>query len=250
MVEPLDIICMFCIHKINDYDKYSLKAEQIQSELKMLMHNKIYIKHEPKEELDNVSIGSYETEMNTDPEEDMNEVVSTDVDAKPANMSAHFDWNSAKDNEELKKRNLSMFGDLSGQTKRKIKTEKTQKKTVKKKKSGEVYQCTFPPCDRRFPTKTRLLNHLQLHSTDRPFQCSFCGKFYKTKDCLRSHQRVVHKNADLRVICDTCGLAFTRKPSLERHYKAAHLKLRYELINLEKNYFLKLLEIFENSTFF
>ncbi|XP_070507913.1 zinc finger protein OZF-like [Chironomus tepperi] len=226
MIEMSDIICNFCVQKLNDFDKFSLKAEQIQSELKMLMHNKIYIKQEPKEELDDVSIGSYETEMNTDNEDAVNEVVSTDVDKKPVNMSAHFDWNSTKDNEELKKRNLSMFEDLKSRPKKRIKNEKSQKTTPKKKKNDVVYQCTFPPCDRRFPTKTRLLNHLQLHSTDRPFQCSFCGKFYKTKDCLRSHQRVVHRNADLRVICDTCGLAFTRKPSLERHYKAAHLKLR------------------------
>jgi uncharacterized Zn-finger protein len=216
-IDPPDIICSTCTNKLNDFDEFTSKAESIQSDLRALLNRKVYVKQEPKEEFDNASMVSNETDLNSD-----HDVTIPQIEFAP-NVSAHFDWNS-----DLRTSSHGLFESNFVNLMPEPSPWKKPKKSPKKspRKHDEVFQCTFSPCDRRFPTHTRLLNHLQLHSKDRPYQCSFCGKFYKTKDCLRSHQRVVHKNADLRVICDACGLAFTRKPSLERHFKATHLKLR------------------------
>ncbi|KAG5667642.1 hypothetical protein PVAND_015616 [Polypedilum vanderplanki] len=214
-INSFDMICINCTKKLNDFDEFSSKAEKIQNELCSLLNHKIQIKQEPKEEFDNVSIATF----NSDNEND-HDITIPQIDYSP-NVSAHFDWNN-----DMKNPNHDIFESNFVNLMPETSKKKRQKKLAKKRSTNEVFQCTFPPCDKRFPTKTRLLNHLQLHSKNRPYQCSFCGKFYKTKDCLRSHQRVVHKNAEIRVICDKCGLAFTRKPSLERHFKAKHLKLR------------------------
>lgn len=180
-----------------------------------MMSTKFYIKEEPIENCDNVSIGSYETEMNTDVENEVELAVALKSPREQKIINETFLWNITIPQQHVQSIPKSR------------KPKKSQKIRPAKGMKSEIFLCTFESCDRRFESLKRLQHHLQLHSTERPFQCSFCGKFYKTRDCLRSHQRVVHRNADLRVICDTCGLAFTRKPSLERHYKAAHLKLRW-----------------------
>lgn len=224
-----------CLEKCNEFDEYSTKAEQIQRDFRLILQRKIQIKQEPKDydypyaaaaDIFTPSTSFAISNICTMPE--WNPV-------KQENSNFNFETNPVDEDFRLQ----GFDDDSASDDLNPINTEKKSTLKVKKSTSGkrgrppkpkesqtttEMFHCTEPGCERRFDCRAKLNFHVQYHSKVRNHQCQQCGKCFKTKSCLGSHRRAVHK--DKRVICDTCGMNFSRKQGLLRHYQAAHLGLR------------------------
>lgn len=106
------------------------------------------------------------------------------------------------------------------------------------------FACKHVNCDKKFPTATKLKNHIKLkhdkkfssicsicnigfvktssykahmisHSTEKKFNCTKCDKSYKTISNLNFHMKY-HKEK-LPFTCDICSKGFMRKEYLEAH---------------------------------
>jgi uncharacterized Zn-finger protein len=92
-------------------------------------------------------------------------------------------------------------------------------------------------CSKGFYEMHQLKHHLATHeffnddtsNSSRPFRCDFddCGKFFRTKQCLRQHQKS-HDNSK-RFKCPKCSKDFSRTRSLRAHIQELHdKKTRFE----------------------
>lgn len=81
-------------------------------------------------------------------------------------------------------------------------------------KSKTKISCDY--CGKNFMFKSRLMQHLATHSSERPFTCSRCPKAFSRKDSLMAHE-ITHTNVK-PYKCDRCVAHFTRRHSLKKHY--------------------------------
>jgi KRAB domain-containing zinc finger protein len=66
------------------------------------------------------------------------------------------------------------------------------------------------------------------HKTDeaRPFKCNQCPATFKILNHLRSHQKIVHSQAEKQFSCDNCNKGFVFKYLLTSHIRYAHSDIR------------------------
>ncbi|XP_064627760.1 zinc finger protein 554-like [Lineus longissimus] len=92
------------------------------------------------------------------------------------------------------------------------------------------YECLV--CKRAFPHGNSLSRHLKLHTGERPFKCSQCGKAFIESGALRKHAFEKHRHSLyyqnrtpaspwplVLFPCQVCGMKFTRKQVLHRHWR-------------------------------
>lgn len=188
------VICQICLIKLQSYDEYSMKAMNVQMELKFLLDkpdDSISIFHKIKIEDED----DQETEKEEEPD-------------SYNNSANNFLLLSEEDKPTTFRPAISNF---------------YRPRILQSPK--EIYPCDYPNCEKIFKTRSKLSFHKTFHTSERNHQCHLCHKYYKTSICLRSHMRI-HFNANRRVICDMCGDSFTTKQSVLRHFTTAHLKLR------------------------
>ncbi|XP_070547133.1 gastrula zinc finger protein XlCGF26.1-like [Ptychodera flava] len=73
-----------------------------------------------------------------------------------------------------------------------------------------------PVCQKKFDEKGKLINHLSLHSVEKPFKCYICDKAYTNNKSLKAHKRSFHSDVK-PILCEVCGKRFLRNYQLQRH---------------------------------
>ena len=91
------------------------------------------------------------------------------------------------------------------------------------------YQCN--ECDFRTCHKTSLSLHLKKHMREKGVEvhiCELCGKSFNSGFHLKEHKLIIHEGKKNRHECKTCGMTFTWISTLARHNAKLHKANREE----------------------
>ncbi|XP_069815662.1 zinc finger protein 271-like [Dendropsophus ebraccatus] len=80
---------------------------------------------------------------------------------------------------------------------------------------GRVFPCSV--CSKCFNQKHTLINHLRIHSGERPYPCPTCGKSFIQKQHLTKHVRL--HTGERPYSCQECGRSFSLKHNLTTHQR-------------------------------
>ncbi|CAL1537541.1 unnamed protein product [Lymnaea stagnalis] len=92
-----------------------------------------------------------------------------------------------------------------------VKENKPETLSIKNKfKCGE--------CDQIFNSKPNLLDHVRIHTADKPFECDICHKCFTERNLLSAHRKTHVQEKLLR--CHMCSKAFVDKADLSYHMQS------------------------------
>lgn len=92
-----------------------------------------------------------------------------------------------------------------------------------------------------------LHEHLKIHSGNKEFQCSTCGKTFVSKERLKRHM-VRHYAGEPKYKCDLCPKAYTRSDKLLYHRRTHDQQMTHTCRNCGKGFFsIKSLRKHENK---
>ncbi|KAK9374527.1 uncharacterized protein V1513DRAFT_445943 [Lipomyces chichibuensis] len=84
----------------------------------------------------------------------------------------------------------------------------------------QEYTCTWSGCERStrpFQQRQKIIRHLQIHTHNRPFECSHCGRRFAEQLVLTQHMRV--HSGERPYTCKVCGKRFAASTALSVHLR-------------------------------
>uniref|UniRef100_A0A2K6T8A6 PR/SET domain 16 n=1 Tax=Saimiri boliviensis boliviensis TaxID=39432 RepID=A0A2K6T8A6_SAIBB len=88
--------------------------------------------------------------------------------------------------------------------------------------SGQAHECK--DCERMFPSKYSLEQHMVVHTEEREYKCDQCPKAFNWKSNLIRHQ--MSHDSGKRFECENCVKVFTDPSNLQRHIRSQHVGAR------------------------
>lgn len=85
---------------------------------------------------------------------------------------------------------------------------------------GKKYYCY--ECDKRFYTKYRLIDHIDIHDDAIAYICYVCDKPLKTKRGVYHHVYDMHTGSRGKYKCNECGKYYMNKKCVTQHIKRKH----------------------------
>ncbi|XP_044161425.1 zinc finger protein 70-like [Bufo gargarizans] len=88
---------------------------------------------------------------------------------------------------------------------------------AEKQKNNPKYKGRFPcaECGKSFAMRSNFLEHLKVHTAEKPLPCTTCGKRFKRKSDLVRHQKT--HTGEKPFLCTECGRCFAIKSNLLAH---------------------------------
>ncbi|XP_072219115.1 zinc finger and BTB domain-containing protein 41 isoform X2 [Leuresthes tenuis] len=100
---------------------------------------------------------------------------------------------------------------------RRFHPEHTQEFFTKRKRKSEGWKCAI--CSKTFSRRPHLQEHMILHTQDRPFKCSFCDEYFRSRFARLKHQEKYHLGP---FPCEICGRQFNDTGNKKRHIECTH----------------------------
>lgn len=85
----------------------------------------------------------------------------------------------------------------------------------------QVYKCD--ECGKTCTDRRAIIEHMVVHSEERPYACRICDKTYKTKKILRRHEGIHAMTRDTYQ-CPDCAFKTHWKTNIKRHILEVHKK--------------------------
>ncbi|XP_066437152.1 oocyte zinc finger protein XlCOF8.4-like isoform X2 [Eleutherodactylus coqui] len=88
-----------------------------------------------------------------------------------------------------------------------------------KQKNSSKNEGRFPcaECGKSFAMRSNFLEHLKVHTMEKPLACTVCGKCFKRKSDLIRHQKT--HTGEKPFLCSECGKRFAVKSNLFAHHR-------------------------------
>ena len=85
----------------------------------------------------------------------------------------------------------------------------------------KTFICTI--CNKAFTTRFSLKTHMVIHTDLKPFECPYegCNKCFRTKSTLNTHINLIH-TLEKDYICSSCGKAYSKPWLLKQHERRHH----------------------------
>ncbi|XP_054707707.1 zinc finger protein PLAGL1-like [Uloborus diversus] len=115
----------------------------------------------------------------------------------------------------------SSFGfenfEVANQQRRRPRRGQLQKNEDEEEKpEAKAFMCMQPGCPRTFSSRFKLVRHILIHSGERRFQCTSCGRRFHRKDHLKNHLQVHNPNKILHS-CELCQKTYCSLLSYRKH---------------------------------
>ena len=105
---------------------------------------------------------------------------------------------------------------LPDEDKQKYHATKTEQIVTERKNNDHKKKHKCQTCEKVFPSRAHLKEHLISHSSEQQYQCSVCEQGFKRKNALTKHMRVFHPDGPENTVC-SCGKMFASKHLMEKH---------------------------------
>lgn len=97
-------------------------------------------------------------------------------------------------------------------------------KRVHEKKKSPRFKCLS--CSKTFMSGTSLDYHIKTVHSKSSVTCLHCQKVFSHELVLERHKKSVHMRREVgggpEIVCETCGVSFSRKDSLSKHTQTIH----------------------------